>query len=218
MVFAGEEKNLQGEGTIRSFSTLVVEQEACLPWPRTGSQNTSQKGEVSAIRPGASTRDSRHLQIEFLSQEKTRQVRQGSSLSNDRFEGRKYDYMITNPPFGVSWKSDKEVMEEVTHGGRSCQRASRIGWLAAVFADMISKMNPGLEDWAHFNGSPLFTGDAEAESPTSVNGLSKTIWRHPHSPTNVFQCQHLLHLDVSKKKYSVKAKYSLSMPPRCTSP
>ena len=34
-----------------------------------------------------------------------------SSLSEDQFQGEKFDYMITNPPFGVSWKSEKEIIE-----------------------------------------------------------------------------------------------------------
>ena len=35
-----------------------------------------------------------------------------SSISEDQFQGRKFDYMITNPPFGVSWKSEKEFVDE----------------------------------------------------------------------------------------------------------
>ena len=34
-------------------------------------------------------------------------IQLGSSLSNDQFQGERFDYMITNPPFGVSWKSDE---------------------------------------------------------------------------------------------------------------
>ena len=38
-------------------------------------------------------------------------IRLGSSLSEDNFQGNRFDYMITNPPFGVSWKSEKEFVE-----------------------------------------------------------------------------------------------------------
>ena len=34
-------------------------------------------------------------------------IKQGSSLSEDRFQGKRFDYMLTNPPFGVSWNSEK---------------------------------------------------------------------------------------------------------------
>ena len=37
-----------------------------------------------------------------------------SSISDDRLQGQTFDYMITNPPFGVSWKSEKDfVLEEM---------------------------------------------------------------------------------------------------------
>ena len=38
-------------------------------------------------------------------------IRQGSSLSEDRFQGQRFDYMITNPPFGVSWKSEEQFVK-----------------------------------------------------------------------------------------------------------
>ena len=43
-----------------------------------------------------------------------------SSLSEDQFPDRKFDYMITNPPFGVSWKSEEDFVkqEEKDSNGR----------------------------------------------------------------------------------------------------
>jgi len=38
-------------------------------------------------------------------------IRLGNSLSEERFSSDRFDYMITNPPYGVSWKSDKEFVE-----------------------------------------------------------------------------------------------------------
>ena len=34
-----------------------------------------------------------------------------SSLSEDGYPDRKFDYMITNPPFGVSWKADEDFVK-----------------------------------------------------------------------------------------------------------
>ena len=34
-----------------------------------------------------------------------------TSISKDSFSNRKFDYMITNPPFGVSWKSEVNFIE-----------------------------------------------------------------------------------------------------------
>jgi type I restriction enzyme M protein len=39
-------------------------------------------------------------------------IRQGSSLSEDGFQGEKFDYMLTNPPYGVSWSSESNFIIE----------------------------------------------------------------------------------------------------------
>ena len=38
-------------------------------------------------------------------------VAYGSTLSNDRHSGRRFDYLITNPPYGKDWKRDKSAVE-----------------------------------------------------------------------------------------------------------
>ena len=49
----------------------------------------------------------------LITGEDPERIKLGTSLSNDQHEGRTFDYMITNPPFGVSWKSEKDfVIEE----------------------------------------------------------------------------------------------------------
>ena len=42
----------------------------------------------------------------LISGEDPENIKLGSSLSNDQFEGKKFDYQMTNPPFGVAWKSE----------------------------------------------------------------------------------------------------------------
>ena len=87
-----------------------------------------------------------------------------SSLSNDRLIGRKFDYMITNPPFGVSWKSDESFVKEESKDpdGRFFVGTPRVSDGSLLFLQhMIQKMNPeGARIGIVFNGSPLFTGDA----------------------------------------------------------
>ena len=87
-----------------------------------------------------------------------------SSLSDDRLQGRKFDYMITNPPFGVSWKSEKEFVDEDSKdpNGRFFVGTSRSSDGSLLFLqNLIHKMNPeGSRIGIVFNGSPLFTGDA----------------------------------------------------------
>ena len=91
-------------------------------------------------------------------------IRHGSSLSNDQFQGQRFDYMITNPPFGVSWKSDeRSVKTEAQNAyGRFSAGTPRSSDGALLFLQhMLSKMEENRSRVGIvFNGSPLFTGDA----------------------------------------------------------
>ncbi len=91
-----------------------------------------------------------------------------STLSNDQFFGTHFDYMLTNPPFGVDWKKDMDAVErEAERGyagrfGAGLPRSSDGQFL--FLQHLISKMRPESEGGSRigivFNGSPLFTGDA----------------------------------------------------------
>ena len=87
-----------------------------------------------------------------------------SSISDDRHQGKKFDYMITNPPFGVSWKSEEEFVSEEARdpNGRFFVGTPRTSDGSLLFLQhLIHKMNPeGSRIGIVFNGSPLFTGDA----------------------------------------------------------
>jgi type I restriction enzyme M protein len=88
----------------------------------------------------------------------------GSSLSEDKLQGKSFDYMITNPPFGVSWKSEQEyiVSEAQNPQGRFSVGTPRSSDGSLLFLQhMVSKMeSTGSRIGVVFNGSPLFTGDA----------------------------------------------------------
>ena len=59
----------------------------------------------------------------------------GSSLSNDQFQEERFDYMITNPPFGVSWKSDAAVVKaeaQNANGRFSAGTPRYFRWIIAV--------------------------------------------------------------------------------------
>jgi type I restriction enzyme M protein len=95
-------------------------------------------------------------------------VELGNSFSDDRFGGRRFDYMLANPPFGVEWKKVKDPVEaEAERGfaGRFGAGLPRINDGSFLFLQhMISKMNPVTDKGSRlaivFNGSPLFTGAA----------------------------------------------------------
>src|SRR6202023_1924791 len=97
----------------------------------------------------------------------------GNSFSEDGHVGKKFDYMLSTPPFGVEWKKvQKEIEDEhETQGyaGRFGPGLPRINDGSLLFLlHMISKMKPvnpktgegGSRIAVVFNGSPLFTGDA----------------------------------------------------------
>jgi type I restriction enzyme M protein len=90
-------------------------------------------------------------------------IREGSSFSEDRFVGQRFDYMLCNPPFGQSWKSEQEFITKEAENpyGRFSAGTPRVSDGALLFLQhMISKMEKAGRIAIIFNGSPLFTGDA----------------------------------------------------------
>ena len=89
-----------------------------------------------------------------------------STLSDDQLKDNKFDYMISNPPYGRDWEQDKEVVDaeaEKGFDGRFGAGLPRKSDGQLLFIQhMISKMkDTGKSRIAVItNGSPLFTGDA----------------------------------------------------------
>ena len=93
----------------------------------------------------------------------------GNSFNEDGFREQKFDYMLSNPPFGVEWKKvEKYIKDEAKNegfSGRFGAGTPRISDGSLLFLQhMISKMQPiskgGSRIGIVFNGSPLFSGDA----------------------------------------------------------
>jgi type I restriction enzyme M protein len=93
----------------------------------------------------------------------------GNSFSEDGHVGEHYDYLLSNPPFGVDWKKVQQVVEDEHetqgHSGRFGPGLPRISDGSTLFLlHMLSKMKPAKEGGSRlaivFNGSPLFSGDA----------------------------------------------------------
>ncbi len=93
----------------------------------------------------------------------------GNSFTEDGHADERYDYLLSNPPFGVDWKQVQQVIEEEheTQGyaGRFGPGLPRISDGSTLFLlHMISKMKPVKDGGSRlaivFNGSPLFSGDA----------------------------------------------------------
>ena len=105
----------------------------------------------------------------------------GDGKTRDGFQGKRFHYMLANPPFGVEWKDQKTQVE---HEHSTLGLAGRFGAGLPAINDgsllflqhMISKMHPhadGDEDQPGskiaivFNGSPLFSGDA-GSGPSNI--------------------------------------------------
>lgn len=93
----------------------------------------------------------------------------GNTLNDDGLQEQKFDYMLSNPPFGVDWKKiEKDVRKEADlmgFDGRFGPGLPRVSDGSLLFLlHLISKMRPAVDGGSRFgivlNGSPLFTGGA----------------------------------------------------------
>jgi type I restriction enzyme M protein len=98
-------------------------------------------------------------------------IKFGNTFTQDGLEGEEFDYMLSNPPFGVDWKNaEKRIRDEAENLGK----AGRFGAGLPPISDgsllflqqMLSKMKPRHKGGSRmaivFNGSPLFSGGADS--------------------------------------------------------
>ena len=94
---------------------------------------------------------------------------QGNTLSEDGLPDKKFDYMASNPPFGVEWKKiEKEVRKEAEQmgfNGRFGPGLPRVSdgsllFLLHLISKMVQVKDGGSKFGIVLNGSPLFTGGA----------------------------------------------------------
>lgn len=92
-------------------------------------------------------------------------MKQGDTLSDDAFEGYEFDYIISNPPFGIDWKKDKACVEneaKLGYSGRFGPGLPTVSDSQMLFLlNGVKKLKEGCGRMAIIqNGSSLFTGDA----------------------------------------------------------
>ncbi|NNA47358.1 SAM-dependent DNA methyltransferase [Pseudomonas lactis] len=96
-------------------------------------------------------------------------IKLGNTLSNDQLAGKHFDFMLSNPPFGVEWKKvQKQITDEHSHkgfDGRFGPGLPRVSDGSLLFLlHLVSKMRDPREGGSRIgiilNGSPLFTGGA----------------------------------------------------------
>jgi type I restriction enzyme M protein len=182
LVFSENKEDLQGEGKIRSIFD---------PCCGTGGMLTMGKEWViENINPNIEIKTSgQELNPQtysicksdmLISGENPDNIKLGSSLSEDGFQGEKFDYMITNPPFGVSWKSEEEfiVNESNNPQGRFSVGTPRTSDGSLLFLQhMISKMeSKGSRIGVVFSGSPLFSGDSGSGESNIRKWIIENDW------------------------------------------
>lgn len=106
-------------------------------------------------------------------------VKRGDTLAVDLFEDRRFDYVLSNPPFGTDWKAvEAQVRAEHARGGqgRFAPGVPAVGDAAMLFLlHVVSKMRD-VDDTGRggragivLNGSPLFNGGA-GSGPSEIRG------------------------------------------------
>ncbi|MFM2431565.1 MAG: hypothetical protein RLZZ511_2778 [Cyanobacteriota bacterium] len=173
LLFAEHEADLRGKGIIRKVfdpacgtgGMLTIAKEHILT-------KINPKAEVLLYGQELNEQTYAVAKSDFLvTGEDAANIREGNSFSGDRFKGERFRYMLSNPPFGVNWKSEQAFVEAEAENpeGRFAVGLPRINDGALLFLQhMVSKMEPVGKDGLGsrlaivFNGSPLFTGAADS--------------------------------------------------------
>jgi type I restriction enzyme M protein len=105
----------------------------------------------------------------LVKEQDVKNIKLGNTLSDDKLYAETFDYMLSNPPFGVDWKKIEKVVKDEAkikgYGGRFGAGIPRVSDGSLLFLlHLISKMRSPREGGSRIgiilNGSPLFTGGA----------------------------------------------------------
>ena len=166
LVFSGGKDDLQGEGKVRSLFDCCCGTGGIISIGKSWIlENINPNIEINLYGQELNPQTYSVCKSDMLiTGENPNNIRLGSSLSDDHFQGMKFDYMMSNVPFGVSWKSEQDFIENESQNpnGRFFVGTPRSSDGSLLFLQhMISKMETkGSRIGIIFNGSPLFTGDS----------------------------------------------------------
>jgi type I restriction enzyme M protein len=166
IVLSGSKENLKGEGLIRSIFDCCCGTGGILTIGKKWiEENVSEKIIINLFGQELNPQTYSICKSDFLiTGENPDNIKLGSSLSDDHYTGKKFDYQITNPPFGVSWKSEEKFVktESENPNGRFSVGTPRTTDGSLLFLQhLISKFkDDNSRIGIVFNGSPLFSGDS----------------------------------------------------------
>ncbi len=170
LVFTSDSEVLAGEGVVRSLYDPTV---------GTGGFLTASTEYLAEINAEAQLKTyGQELNPEsfaickadiLIKGDDAENIKFGNTLSNDQLQSSQFDYMLSNPPFGVEWKKvESQVKTEhrqLGFNGRFGPGLPRVSDGSLLFLlHLLSKMRSPNEGGSRIgiilNGSPLFTGGA----------------------------------------------------------
>lgn len=182
LLFAEHEGELQGKGIIRSVFDPACGTGGMLVTAKEHIQSEINP-DVEIVMYGQELNEQTYAIAKsdvLIMGEEADNIRQGSSFNDDQFGGNKFNYMLSNPPFGVSWKKEQAFIknESTNPYGRFHAGLPRVSDGALMFLQhMASKMeNNGSRIAIIFNGSPLFTGDAGSGESNIRKWIIENDW------------------------------------------
>lgn len=116
----------------------------------------------------------------LISGENADNIRLGNSFTQDRFATSRFNYIMANPPYGVTWKKDQDFIIEESQNpeGRFYAGTPRTSDGQLLFVQhMLSKMrNEGSRVGVVTNGSPLFSGSAGSGESNIRKWIIENDW------------------------------------------
>lgn len=200
LLFAGDEARLQKRGIVRSVydpccgsgGMLTIAKEVVTKGVR--EEGASLREPIAAeaevhlfgqeVNPETFAICKSDLFMKSEKGEDAERILFGSTLASDRHEGKGFDYLIANPPYGKDWKRDKDaVLAEHERGtaGRFAPGTPRISdgqllFLLHMLAHTQNSQSGGSRVAIIMNGSPLFTGDAGSGESEIRRSILENDW------------------------------------------
>jgi type I restriction enzyme M protein len=182
LLFAEHKKELKGKGIVRSVYDPACGTGGMLTIARDHIQKHINP-DLEAIMFGQELNEQTYAIAKsdvLMTGGEPDNIQLDSCFSRDHFKGKRFDFMLSNPPFGVSWKKEQHFIQNEANdpSGRFHAGLPRVSDGAMLFLQhMISKMEPtGSRIAIIHNGSPLFTGDAGSGESNIRKWIIESDW------------------------------------------
>jgi type I restriction enzyme M protein len=185
LLFAGERTELRTEGIVRTLYDPACGTGGMLSIAEEYLRELNPEGHLAAFGQELNAESYAICRSDMmLKGQDAGRIAFGNTLSNDQ-HSRRFDYMLSNPPFGVEWKkieaqvrAERETLGDAGRFGAGLPRINDGSFL--FLQHMISKMKPAEEGGSRiaivFNGSPLFTGAAGSGESEIRRWIIESDW------------------------------------------